>query len=924
MDSDSTRLFSNSSSSDTQAVECLGISFDSESERREHFRSILREKLNDPAFRQIEGFPKADDDDIIALSDPPYYTACPNPFIREAVEKYGTPFDRELEYKVAPLAADVSSGKGDKNYYIHSYHTKVPPTAIAEYIEHYSDDGGIILDCFSGSGMTALGTALVHKDRASTLLFDICTSAAFISYFHSRFRPSLDDFEAFEVIIKELRKDFGQWYLTDDTGWPSSVEAPADWQTFTSGKSHPRTVKYVVWSVEVSCPECGKVMPLWEFCVDLPNNESHSVFSCPSCDKSLAFERKHAKKANAQLVEPVYETVIDQQLREPWRRIKRSPVFVSYLNGRKRFEKCPTNADLKSIAEAEELPVADWCPIQRMPDGDEARRNDEAGLTHTHHFFPARTLHVLARAATLLRQHNPAMLGLLTSVMQRCSWQNRYMPQHRGNRSREVVGPLSGTLYVPYFALEINPIEYLNDKGTSALKLLSRLPKTRAFISNQSATSMSSVLPKSCVDVVFIDPPFGSNLQYSELGFVMESWLKVVTGREKEAVVNTNRNLTVEKYTHRMRECLEQVYSATKPGRWVTVEFHNSQNAIWTAIQVALNEAGFVIADVRTLDKKKGTTKQLTLANTVKQDLIIAAYRPDSDFEERFSISAGKEDGVWEFLNSHLEQLPVCVETKTSALESLAEREAFMLFNRTVAFHLQRGISLPLSAAEFYEKVAQRYPVRDGMHFLPEQVSQYEKKRITASDIVQLELFVNNESSAIQWLKKVLSAKPQTFQEIQPAFMREVAGWDKHEKPIEVASLLEQNFICYDGSGDVPGQIHSYLSSNFHDLRNLDKDDDRLIAKAKNRWYVPDPRKEQDLEKIRNRALLKEFEEYKSGRGKLAKVRIEALRAGFKECYANQDFVTIVSIGKRVKDAVIQEDAGLLFYHDNAVMLTEG
>jgi hypothetical protein len=37
-----------------------------------------------------------------------------------------------------------------------------------------------------------------------------------------------------------------------------------------------------------------------------------------------------------------------------------------------------------------------------------------------------------------------------------------------------------------------------------------------------------------------------------------------------------------------------------KPGRWMTVEFHNSQNAVWNAIHEALLRAGFMIADGRT------------------------------------------------------------------------------------------------------------------------------------------------------------------------------------------------------------------------------------------------------------------------------------------------------------------------------------
>jgi hypothetical protein len=153
--------------------------------------------------------------------------------------------------------------------------------------------------------------------------------------------------------------------------------------------------------------------------------------------------------------------------------------------------------------------------------------------------------------------------------------------------------------------------------------------------------------------------------------------------------------------------------------------------------------------------------------------------------------------------------------------------------------------------------------------------------------------------------------------------MREVSGWEKHEKALELAELLDQNFLCYDGSGDVPSQVHSYLSSNFKELRNLDKDEPKLIAKAKNRWYVPDPRKEADLEKIRHRALMKEFEEYEQSKGKLKIVRTEALRAGFKESWQNSDYSTIVEMAKRVKDDIIQEDPALLMYYDNALMRTE-
>ena len=70
-------------------VECLGMKFPNDEARRKYFLEKLREKLKDPEFRKIEGFPIGTDEDILALSDPPYYTACPNPFLVDFINYYG-------------------------------------------------------------------------------------------------------------------------------------------------------------------------------------------------------------------------------------------------------------------------------------------------------------------------------------------------------------------------------------------------------------------------------------------------------------------------------------------------------------------------------------------------------------------------------------------------------------------------------------------------------------------------------------------------------------------------------------------------------------------------------------------------------------------------------------------------------------------
>jgi hypothetical protein len=136
---------------------------------------------------------------------------------------------------------------------------------------------------------------------------------------------------------------------------------------------------------------------------------------------------------------------------------------------------------------------------------------------------------------------------------------------------------------------------------------------------------------------------------------------------------------------------------------------------------------------------------------------------------------------------------------------------------------------------------------------------------------------------------------------------------------VELSDVLTQNFLRYGGKGEVPSQIHSYLSSNFRNLRNLTKDNPALQAEAKDRWYVPDLNKASDLEKLRELALIKEFEEYRTSNEKRLKVfRLEAVRTGFKKAWHERDYGTILAVADKIPEDVLQEDPKLLMWFDQA------
>jgi DNA modification methylase/predicted RNA-binding Zn-ribbon protein involved in translation (DUF1610 family) len=909
-----------------QPVECLGMTFPNDAERRKYFLGILREKLKDPEFRKIEGFPIGSDEDILALSDPPYYTACPNPFIADFIKHYGKPYDPNEPYSREPFAADVSEGKNDPIYNAHSYHTKVPHKAIMRYILHYTEPGDVVFDGFCGTGMTGVAAqmcgdkAVVESlgyrvDEDGTIsqqeidengkaiwkpfsklgarravLNDLSPAATFIAYNYN----TPVDVQAFEREAKRILKE---------------VEAECGWMyetLHTDGKTKGK-INYTVWSEVFACPDCGKEIIYYEAAFQRGTAQVVDTFPCPHCRSYL----------NKKSLQRMWKAYYDEALEASHRLVRYSPVLINYQVGGTRYEKRPDERDWSILKRIEGESVTEWYPAHEMPEGERKGKDGYhlKGITHLHHFYFPRALASFVR---LSKKANSSSNSFIRFFIQGNGLTVTKMNRYRENAFSQVNQYMSGTMFVGSLISEVSPAYSMTNKMKRLCKL--QLPGItgQTTIMTQSTTSIPE-MANSSIDYVFVDPPFGNNLHYSELNFFWEAWLKVLTQREPEAVMDKGRNRTLQDYQRLMTESFQEICRVLKPGRWLTVEFHNSRNSVWFAIQQALEHAGFVVADVRTLDKQQETYKQ-SIQKLVKQDLVITAYKPNGGLEQRFRLVAGTVEGAWDFVRTHLKQLPV-FGLKGGQAEIIAERQNYLLFDRMVAFHVQRGVTIPLSAGEFYAGLVQRFSERDGMYFLPEQVAEYDRKRLTVREVLELKLFVTDESSAIQWLKQQLTKKPQTFQELQPQFMRETqGGWQKHEKPLELSELLEQNFLRYDGKGEVPNQIHSYLSTNFKELRNLPKDDERLRAKARDRWYVPDPNKAGDLEKLRERSLLKEFEDYRASSQKRLKVfRLEAVRAGFKKAWQERDYATIITVARKVPENVLQEDPKLLMWYDQAL-----
>ncbi|NCB44334.1 MAG: DNA methylase [Clostridia bacterium] len=870
-------------------ITVLGLTFNSEEERRSYFREELRKKL--PELKLMEGFPIGDDEDILNLSDPPYYTACPNPWLNDFIAEWEEEKKelvkqglRKADFEVTePYAADVSEGKNNPVYKAHSYITKVPHPAIMRYLLHYTETGDIVYDGFSGTGMTGVAAQLCEfpnstfkmnfeKDIKSPISWggrkfignDLSVLGSFIANHFNHAVFNLDQFSGeIKAIEKKIKTEYGWMY-----------------KTIHSDNKTICDIDYIIWSDKFVCNNCGHDIIYWDSAVNEERSTVEDNLVCNKCN--LTFPKSKLSKS--------FKSVFNNG--KAHKIIDALPVLIKYEFRGKTYLKRPDDYDFELLAKIENTPNPNYYPTSRMIEGGESRRNDRNGLTNSNDFFTKRSELILS---LLYRELSPENRILFTSLLNRstklnCTVMSNYFKQLHGKTVGGWAGkPREGTLYLPSISSEVNIMHSIKSRLSSISKLklyINKFNPNNSIISTTSSTSIS--LSDNSIDYIFTDPPFGANRAYSELNFLIEDWLRVLTNNSQEAIENKSVNKSIITYLDLMQSCFMDFYRVLKPGRWMTVEFSNTNASVWNGIHTSIQKAGFIIANISGLDKKQGSIQAVTTPTAVKQDLIISCYKPSSEFDQKFSQHKHSDVGIWEFVAEHLEHLPIHLVSGNSTT-AIIERSPKILFDRLIAFYVQRGLPVPIDAGKFQQGLRERFIERDGMFFTNEQVQEYDSKKAAVPNFVQLSIFVSNEQDAIYWLRHILEAAPKTEQDLHPLWMKEVAGnMRKGDTLPEMRTILEENFLKND----------------------------------KGQWYLPDPENEADLEKLRTKRLIKQFEAYKTEaskpKGKIKEARVEALRAGFKHCYQEKDFKTIVQIGDRIPNNLLMEDEVLLQFYDIA------
>lgn len=686
--------------------------------------------------------------------------------VTEFVKRYGKPYDPQNDnYKREPFASDVRAGKNSPIYNAHSYHTKVPPKGIEPFIKHYTEPGDITLDPFCGSGMT--GIAALRNNRIP-ILIDLSPAATFIA---ENYCSSVDLSHFSRAAQRILNK----------------AEPLVKWLYETKcrrcgGKA---IIEYVIWSDEFKCPRCANSFLLWDVIIT-KEEMVKSTFDCPLCGKTL--KKRQCVRLDSKPVRVNYsckkckrqEDTTDSFDMNRIREIERrwDKVYTKSMRPDRNDGFWPLTEDGHPL----------FFPDYPLPEGYNTRQPKKShGVTHVNKFFTTRNLWILTWIWNKIQQIPILEIQLklswaFTSMLLNATKMYKYRSSRKG-------GIVAGTLYIPSINIELNVLRlferkvFSNRAGILRVIKAFNLQSNLFIISTQSATDMGNI-PDNSVDYVFTDPPFGGNLMYSELNFIWEAWLGSFTENREEAIINEVQGKGLSEYKELMARSFKEIYRVLKPGRWMTMVFHNSKGEVWQAIQEGLAESGFAIGMIGIFDKKQKSFKQVTSSGAVGYDVMVNCYKPKATVKNGIQRKT-TEEAIIGFIADKLRGLPST---------PCAERTDRMLHSKTIGFFMQQNKPLKkLSHKDFQEILKRNFREIDGYWYLP-----YQRPKI----IGQKRLFgyISNEAEAIEWLEVFLK-KPRKYGDIVPDFFRAL-GPNQLKKDLQ--QILEENFIEENGVWRAP------------------------------------------------------------------------------------------------------------------------
>jgi DNA modification methylase len=485
------------------------------------------------------------------------------------------------------LPREVAVKRSDAIYNAHSYLTKVPVSAIEPFLEAFTQPGETVLDMFGGSGMTGLAAAMLGR-RAEIRDISVLGRHIGESYLSLVDEGELRD--AGREAVDAARRRLGDVYAVRcDCGKAAQLS---------------RTV----WSYVYECGECGAPVSYYE-AYEAAEWEKKEM-ACGRCGE--AFSARQSRRVGEA---PVLDTVVCEcspKLRE---QPHSEPPAAVALDG----------LSYPDVAIDED---------RQMFQASALRKN---GLETVASFFSERNLAVLAalREAIDAGSEEPIrgkLMFAFTAILARASKRYQWHPKRPLNAAGQ-------HYYIAPVFYEWNVYELFGRKVEAAIRSDRQIRERieahggAAEVSYEIGSADAIDLPDESVDYVFTDPPFGSNLFYSDMNLFQEAWLGAFTDHEREAVVdrsgNGERRRTAERYEELIAASLAEAHRVLRPGGWISLVFSSSRGGMWALLQRSIAKAGFEIGEVTLLSKGQRSVKGLTsgFENVVTADLVISMQK---------------------------------------------------------------------------------------------------------------------------------------------------------------------------------------------------------------------------------------------------------------------------------------------------------
>jgi 16S rRNA G966 N2-methylase RsmD len=537
----------------------------------------------------------------------------PNPNLRRFVEEHATPYDPATDdYNVSPFDEKINiSKRKSPSMDLHIYWSKKPHNAIRQYIRHYTQPDDIVLDPFCGSGGTAL--AALIEGRA-TIAIDRSPAATFIT---KNYCTPVDADELQQALEKLEAK----------------AKPEIDWlyETRCDRCDGRAITAYTVYSYVFQCNRCLTNVPLFD-CVETTgqttSGKPKKITVCPYCQANGHIEEISVRRNKRFEAVPVIVSYLCAEGCSPKRCERRhndpDPKKRSY------FERY----DLGKLQEIEAKDIPHWYPPQRMMNVEsDTKRWGDKWRAGTSSFRTVVELYTKRNlwALSAIRKYcgESSQRDFLLFVLNTAILTVSKMCRH------DYPSVMAGTYYLPQISRELNVFENfsgrISRKLAGIMEIAEEIKSTSLLISTQSATYLDDI-PTNSVDLIFTDPPYADKVQYGELNFIWEAWLGLDTNwHDDEIIVNHTRGLSDADWVRLMNQAMSECYRVLKPGRWLSLCYHDTSEGTWQLVQDLMTEIGFIPEQSDSalyIDVGQKSFNQLIAEKVTKRDLVINFRKP--------------------------------------------------------------------------------------------------------------------------------------------------------------------------------------------------------------------------------------------------------------------------------------------------------